>query len=403
MTDAPAGLYIHVPFCVRKCDYCDFYSTDNRSLIPAYVDALGREIQIRCRSQRRPQRLDRQDKIPAGTLYFGGGTPSLLSLDAVAEILARIRSRCRLLPGAEVTFEVNPGTVDRAYLAGLRNLGINRLSIGAQSFEPDKIAFLTRIHSREDTLAAVADAGRAGFRNIGLDLMYALPFETPDQWQRDLETAVHLEPVHLSCYMLTVEPDTPLRDRLDRGTFQPVPGGRRTQLFLETAAFLEKNGYLHYEVSNFARGRENRSRHNSAYWRMVPYFGFGPSAHSYTRSGPETGSGNYGVRSWNRSDVRGYIDSLKAGRLPVAETEILTRAQHILELAMLGLRTLDGIDTGRIDREMPGRGFDELYERLAAEGLGRFSDAGASRRFRLTRPGLARLDSILEAFAERIL
>ncbi|MCF8112829.1 MAG: coproporphyrinogen III oxidase family protein, partial [Desulfotignum sp.] len=194
------SLYIHVPFCKRKCPYCDFFSVTDLSVVPAYVDGVCKEIRLWA------DLAGVWSRMPVHTVYFGGGTPSLLSLDQMRQILDTVQHHFCLAAGPEITVEVNPGTVDDAFLAGLRHLGINRLSIGAQSFDPQKLSYLFRIHTRDQVFDTLAGAARAGFANLGLDLIYGLPNETPDVWQKDLEAALGCRPVHLSCYMLTIEP-----------------------------------------------------------------------------------------------------------------------------------------------------------------------------------------------------
>jgi oxygen-independent coproporphyrinogen-3 oxidase len=284
------SVYIHVPFCLKKCSYCDFYSTGTLSFLPAYVKGLQQEIEIRGKAKKK-----------ARTIYFGGGTPSLLPLEDVEKILETIRVCYRVSGNAEVTFEVNPGTVDESYLSGLKKLGVNRLSIGVQSFDPGKISVLGRIHTVDQSIGAIGAAESAGFENIGFDLIYGTPGETPKTWIRDLKTALGFKAAHLSCYMLTLEPGTPLAARYEEGLFQAPGPDLLTDLFTTTAVFLEQQGYEHYEISNFARGRKNRSRHNSNYWKMTPYDGFGPSAHSLGFPG-ETDPASP-VRSWNLADV----------------------------------------------------------------------------------------------------
>lgn len=411
----PAGnwsLYVHVPFCKRKCPYCDFFSVTDRSLIPAYVDGVCKEI--RMGSEMRtigPQG-------PLKSLYLGGGTPSVLSISQVGRIVEAVYQAFDVATDAEITMEVNPGTVDAAYLTALRQLGINRLSIGAQSFDPAKLSFLSRIHTRAQVFETLSGAVRAGFANLGLDLMYALPGETMEVWQTDLDTALALKPPHLSCYMLTLEPGTPLFDQFQNGRFKACDPDRRSDFFVHTSRVLENAGYVHYEVSNFAKERQFRSVHNTHYWERGTYIGVGPSAHSFLPGSlsdtcgqgpgigsgqgegrgfvPEVAGGAGPVRAWNEADIRVWLDHVTAGRPPWAGHEILSPAQETMERIMLGLRTDIGVDVNGLHRETRA-----LMKRLVHQGLGDFvccdrPDAG-SRRFRLTRAGLTRLDSIVAA------
>jgi oxygen-independent coproporphyrinogen-3 oxidase len=406
------SVYIHVPFCLKKCSYCDFYSTQALSFLPAYVASLQQEIQIRTGQSFRSGLADRLGPVSSkvNTIYFGGGTPSLLPLEDIKKILTTLYTCYPVAGDAEVTFEVNPGTVDQGYLSGLKSLGVNRLSIGVQSFDPYKIKVLSRIHTIEASIEAIEAAKSAGFDNIGLDLIYGTPGETLATWRQDLHRVLGFKVAHLSCYMLTLEPGTPLHTQYERGLFQATGSDFLTDLFMETSTFLEQHGYDHYEISNFARGVQNRSRHNCAYWQMTPYDGFGPAAHSFgflNDKGP--GVRDPGrvspVRSWNLADVNAYIQALSAGKLPVYEREELSLQQQMLERVMLGLRTSDGIDITAVDK-MTGQDFlttfAPLVDRLERQGLGEVL-AGPGKRFLLTLSGRARLDSIVEAFADQIL
>jgi len=403
------SLYVHVPFCKKKCPYCDFFSVTDRSLIPAYVDGVCQEI------RRWSEMKNTWLQAPLKSLYFGGGTPSVLSISQIGRILETVCQTFAVAIDTEITLEVNPGTVDAAYLSGVRQLGINRLSIGAQSFDPAKLSFLSRIHTRAQVFEALSGAARAGFSNLGLDLMYALPGETMGVWQTDLDAALALQPPHLSCYMLTLEPGTPLFDQYQSGRFKPCGPERRSDFFVHTSRVLENAGYAHYEVSNFAKDRRFRSVHNTHYWDRGPYIGAGPSAHSFLpqlsenpkpptpdqtnipaflkTSGP--------VRFWNPSDIRVWLKHLSAGRLPLEDHEILNPDQEMMERIMLGLRTDQGIDIRGSGRELRA-----VMAGLAGQGLGVLGehtdgDSG-SRRFRLTRAGLTCLDSLVDALIQKI-
>lgn len=407
----PLSVYIHVPFCLKKCSYCDFYSIGALSFLPAYVASLQQEIQIRTGQSPLYGLADRVGMDPqrVKTIYFGGGTPSLLPLEDVEKILTTLHTCYQVSESCEITFEVNPGTVDQCYLSGLKSLGVNRLSIGVQSFDLYKIKVLSRIHTIEASIEAIEAAKSAGFDNIGLDLIYGTPGETLATWRQDLHMVLEFKVAHLSCYMLTLEPGTPLHAQYKRGLFQAPGSGILTDFFMETSTFLEQHGYDHYEISNFARGVQNRSRHNCAYWQMTPYDGFGPAAHSFGSladkgQGPRD-TGLSPVRSWNLADVNAYIQALSAGKLPVYEREVLSLPQQMLERVMLGLRTSDGIDITAVDK-MTGQDFlttfAPLVDRLERQGLGEVL-ISPGKRFLLTLSGRARLDSIVEAFADKIL
>jgi oxygen-independent coproporphyrinogen III oxidase len=354
-------------------------------------------------------------RAQVATLYLGGGTPSVLSLGQVEHILATVRDKFHLAPDPEITFEVNPGTVDDAYLAGLKQMGITRLSIGAQSFVPEKLSFLSRIHTRKQVFDTLAGADRAGFSNVGLDLIYGLPGETPDIWQKDLETALGFQMAHLSCYMLTIAPETPFFDLCEKGLLCPCDRDLRMDFFVQTVELLENRGYTHYEVSNFALGLKNQSMHNAHYWKRGAYLGMGPSAHSFLPSDAGARQGVQGslqpapglfhltpqVRSWNVADVTSWLAHLAFGRIPEAGKETLTPVQEALEQVMLGLRTKHGIQVKGLDSDI-----QRFMARLEEQGLGRVylpeGQPEASRHFNLTRSGLTCLDNIVDAFAQKI-
>jgi oxygen-independent coproporphyrinogen-3 oxidase len=388
--------YIHVPFCIKKCRYCDFYSKTDLSLIPDYVAALVQEIRLRS------QLTVSQSKGNAATVYFGGGTPSLLGprhLEAVLQALDNAFGLCRQ---AEITLEANPGTLDNIHLKSFQGMGINRVSFGVQSFDPAQLSLLGRIHSADDAVYAVEKVRAAGIENISLDLIYGLPGQTGDHLIRELDAALALMPAHLSCYMLTLEQGTALHVMHARGKFLPMAQSDQVDLFCTAAKHLKARGWDHYEVSNFARHTSLRSLHNRAYWQMVPYHGFGPAAHSYAVKFDTDGSAVY-KRFWNAPDLNGYINTLKLGGLPESDSETLTLEQRQMEYVMVGLRTSMGLDirTGQnLWRNRFLTVFQRLLEDLENKGLARRRDAG--HRFVLTLEGWMRLDSIITSFVERI-
>ncbi len=227
-------------------------------------------------------------------------------------LLNTIKNSFSILPDAEISFEINPGTVDFEYLEKLKNIGVNRLSIGVQSFSDDKLEFLKRIHTADQAVKAIDDAEQAGFSNISLDLIYGLPFETQSMWLEDLEKAVNMKPAHLSCYMLTIEPLTPLDKYVKKGMVKPLGQESMSLLFKKTALVLCELQFEHYEISSFAKERGFRSKHNSQYWDMTPYLGFGASAHSFDGK----------KRSWNHKSIIKYIKDIDSDRLPVEDFEI---------------------------------------------------------------------------------
>ncbi|MBN1613720.1 MAG: radical SAM family heme chaperone HemW [Deltaproteobacteria bacterium] len=318
----PPGLYIHVPFCRSKCGYCSFYSVDTLHDLPSFLEDLPKEMSL----------YEAQFE-PFDTLYIGGGTPSLIKTDDLKILFEAIDQAFPFCGNREVTIEVNPSDVDLAYLDALRSLGVNRLNIGVQSFNDRILSFLGRRHNAVDAYAAVTAALAAGFDNIGIDLIYGIPGQELSQWIDTLNRALSLNIAHLSCYQLTLEKGIPLREHLEKsGALLPSERLQR-EFFLETSDRLESAGYIHYEVSNFAKGEHRASRHNIKYWNHTPYLGLGPSAHSYTA----------GKRWWNSRSVRGYMDRIGVGVIPVESSETLTLEQLRLEALFLGLRTRWGI------------------------------------------------------------
>jgi len=381
-----AGLYIHIPFCLKKCPYCDFYSITDTSLQPAFMDALASEM-----------RMTRGETLPFDTLYMGGGTPSVLDAKAVGRIIKTARQSYEILSDAEITLEVNPGTVTPEQLSMYRCSGVNRINIGVQSFNPDHLCFLGRIHSSRDADLAVQWAQKAGYKNIGFDLIYGIPGQTKKSWLLDLQLAVEFEPQHLSCYMLSFEQGTPLYNDRKKGCFEPLAEYRVCELFETTLEFLSDHGYVQYEISNFARetidksgfenSEVNRSRHNVKYWTFVPYIGLGPSAHSFLEP----------KRYWNCADVKKYIQDLKAGKLPFAGEERLSPEQLMIEAIYLGLRQTKGILIYVFDKKF-GVSFKRMFEEIISDfeekGLMEFSQ----NRCALTHRGMLYLDSIASMF-----
>ena len=317
-----AHVYVHVPFCVRRCSYCDF-SIAVRKRIPAaeYVECIRAEL-----------RGVGRRASGAATLYFGGGTPSLLPADAIASILLDVFSSTSLLDDVEVTLEANPEDVTRDRAAAWRRAGINRVSLGAQSFDDRVLRWMRRSHDAARIGEAVRVLRAAGFENISLDLIFALPEELGRDWARDLDGAMALAPEHLSLYGLTVEPRTPLARWISRGATRPPADDRYAEEYLFAHERVGRDGFVFYEVSNAARpGRA--SRHNSAYWSGRPYTGLGPAAHSFDGR----------ARRWNLSAWEAYRRTVSEGRSPVESEEVLTDEQRELERVYLALRTAEGL------------------------------------------------------------
>ncbi len=339
------GLYIHIPFCKTKCPYCDFYSITGSGQVPDFLAALDQEARLY------------RDQFPAlDSLFLGGGTPSLLDGPQLAELMKNLRRHFVFAPDSEISIEANPDDLTADKLALYRDLGVNRLSLGVQSFNESELRFLQRRHTATQTEQALSLIRAAGFTNLGLDLMYGLPGQTLDAWLKTLKKALSFAPEHLSCYQLTLAPETPLGRRFAAGQLNPLDEETQREFFLLTANFLTARGYLHYEVANFAREEKYVCRHNLKYWTRTPYLGLGPAAHSFQA----------GRRWWNISSVEKYCASLNAGEAPVAGAESLTPAQIRLETLYLGFRTQEGVSLETI-REQPGA--DAIVATLTQAGL----------------------------------
>ena len=316
------GLYIHIPFCLSKCHYCDFYSQTSISAIPDFLDALFKEME-----------MYRNRFLSFETVYIGGGTPSLLSPQELESILLRVRENFNLTITPEITIETNPADLSRSFLESMRKIGINRINIGIQSFDEKELDFLGRRHSVKQAISAIVASREVEFDNIGLDLIYGVPKQDMASWLETLKQALAFSPEHISCYQLTLEPKTPLGRRFHAGEFSAPGEELQYEFFMKTSQFLEDAGYIHYEVSNFARGGEHTSQHNQKYWDHSPFLGLGPAAHSF----------QWNQRWWSHHSLDQYLAAIKIGNLPIEETETLTMEQLRLEALYLGLRTKRGI------------------------------------------------------------
>jgi oxygen-independent coproporphyrinogen-3 oxidase len=328
------GIYVHVPFCVRKCRYCDFYSIPGGEetwdrycvLLPDELDLLIRSFPDLARER-------------ADTVYFGGGTPSLLGAGRLHRLLEEIRRRIPLANGAEVTLEANPGAIRGGDFARLLDSGFNRLSLGVQSFRPSALSALGRVHTAEAALDAFRSARESGFPSVGIDLVFGIPGQTEEDWAGDLRQAVGLRPDHLSAYALSPEPGTPIHAEIERGEASLPSDDTVAHMYDTARETLVRAGYRHYEISNFALpGRE--CRHNGKYWRREPYLGLGPAAHGLLF--PE-GSAPLGMRTANPPSLAEYASRIEAGRLPWEETGIRTAEDAWKEFLIFGLRTEDGV------------------------------------------------------------
>lgn len=321
-TPNKAGVYIHIPFCIKKCNYCAFLSGPaGPEVRQEYVNHLIEEIRLRSR------------EVPeADTIYFGGGTPSLLTPEQVGDILNEVRKAFRITEGAEVTLEANPGTLTEESLAGFREAGINRLSMGVQSMDDRRLRYLGRIHTAEDVRRDVKMAREAGFHNINLDLIFAIPGTDISDAMEDLEAIAALEPEHISFYSLQLEEGTSFFRDFEAGKLREVPDETDREMYHRGIQALREKGYRHYEISNFARpGCE--SRHNSKYWNMAEYVGLGLGASSYTGH----------RRTVNETDLKAYSETLDRGKLAFMEVHENSEADDISEAVFTGLRREEGV------------------------------------------------------------
>lgn len=368
-----AGLYIHVPFCARRCIYCDFYSNTDRSLIEPYIQALLHEMELRA---------DYLNGETIETIYLGGGTPSLLRETDLTRLFEKIDKLFGLGNANEITIEANPDDLHPDYVAQLRHLPINRISMGIQSFHDDDLKLLNRRHTAQEAIEAVGRCLRTGLDNISIDLIYGLPGQTPERWAKNLDTAISLGVPHLSAYHLTYEKGTQLDRLRETGLIRPVDEETSLTLFGQLIDRLNEAGYEHYEISNFARpGRY--SRHNSAYWQGIPYMGLGPSAHSYNKVS----------RQWNIASIGQYIQAIRRDQLPF-EREQLTPRDRYDDYIVTRTRTRWGLDPSEI-LEQFGPTYHDYFMRQAIKAEKGGMLEKHEGKFRLTRAGIFVSDSVM--------
>jgi oxygen-independent coproporphyrinogen III oxidase len=379
-----ASLYLHIPFCEHKCIYCDFYSIAPReteesydNLVQRFLTALAREISLR--------RQDTTFQSTYETIFFGGGTPSLLSPAAIASILNHLSRSFSISDNVEVTLETNPGTVDLMKLRDFKSAGINRMSFGIQSFHEKDLKFLTRIHSADQARENIRNAFKAGFDNVNFDLIFALPGQTLELWNSNLQQALELDPTHISCYSLIVEPNTPLHRMVEAKQVAPLAIDEDAEMYEKTMTVLSDAGFEQYEISNFAKPGF-KCRHNITYWNHSNYLSFGPSAHSFWN----------GKRWWNLSNVVGYSDSLTKGMIPVAGEETLSSQQWLDETIYLGLRS-EGIHLPSFERRFHKdllKEFKSIIDGLLTDNLASIEES----HLRLTAKGYLLCDEICRSF-----
>ncbi len=335
-----AGIYIHIPFCKQACSYCDFHFSTSLKSKEAFVSSLIREIELQ------KNYLGQDAKIE--TVYFGGGTPSLLSAYELDRIFKTLYDTFSIDKNAEITLEANPDDLSKTKLKELKSSPVNRLSIGIQSFFDADLKLMNRAHTAQHAENCIKESLQTGFENITIDLIYGTPGLTNENWKKNLEKAFSFGISHLSSYSLTVEQKTPLDNYIKKGKVKPVDEGQSAEQFLILMGETAKNGYEQYEISNFCKPGFH-SRHNSNYWKGIKYLGLGPSAHSF--------DGN--SRQWNVSNNFKYIQSISENKVP-SEKEILTTEQKFNEYMMIGLRTSTGISLEKVKAEFGGNFLNTL-------------------------------------------
>jgi oxygen-independent coproporphyrinogen-3 oxidase len=321
-----AGVYIHIPFCRKACHYCNFHFSTSALQRAELVSAILHEIDLR----------ENYLSEPVSTIYFGGGTPSILPTPDIERILTRIMRTFVVKAGAEITFEANPDDISETKLNEWKETGVNRLSIGVQSFFEDDLTWMNRAHTASQAIESINAAHAAGFNNLTIDLIYGTPTLTDDKWRSNVEKAIELQIPHLSCYALTVEPKTALDKLIKQKKLAEVDPEKQARHFELLMQWMEHAGYEQYEISNFARPGL-RSRHNSSYWEGKPYIGLGPSAHSF----------NGYSRQWNVANNALYLQSILKNSIPFEE-EILSEEQQLNEYIMTSLRTSEGLSLEKV-------------------------------------------------------
>ena len=389
------SLYIHIPFCKKRCSYCDFNTYAGRdALIPAYQAALIEEIRIA---------ISTQPLLKVQSIYFGGGTPSILDAPFYAKVIGEISALSEVAPDCEITLEANPGTLDGEYLRAIRSAGVNRLSLGVQSMDSLDLARLDRIHGINDVLESVRQARRAQFDNLSLDMIFGMPWQSLDSWQNGLDRAILLQPEHFSLYSLIIETGTPLYAWYQKGWVESQDEDREADMFEYAMDALEKAGFVHYEISNWARqqeGHDFQSRHNRQYWLNRPYFGFGAGAHGYVN----------GVRTVNALTIPDYIQKVTAytpaGRglnvFPASVSqEAVDMPTQMRDFMLLGLRLVhDGVSADRFET-LYGQAMDRVFKKeinqLLAQGLVEWVGPTAAT-LRLTRRGVFLANRVFREF-----
>jgi oxygen-independent coproporphyrinogen-3 oxidase len=371
-----SGIYFHIPFCKVKCNYCDFYKSTDLANINNFLQALEKEVAIRGAYL--------SDKN-IETIYFGGGTPSVLKREEVKKLLNLIRSTFNVNHEAEITFEANPDDLSPEYLRQLVDTGINRLSIGIQSFSDDDLKFMGRRHTAQQAVDAVVNAQKAGIENISVDLIYGIPGMSFQQWKANLDMVFNLNVQHLSAYHLTFHEGTPFWSNLQKGVFKEIDEDESLQQFEELISESVKHGLIQYEISNFAL-EGYFSKHNSSYWNQTEYLGLGPSAHSYNKTS----------RHWNVSDIKKYTEKILNGHI-AGEFEVLTVTDRYNDYLITGLRTIWGVDEDYIMSEFGPEislHFKQNCQRLLPSGI----IESKNNRIFISKNGIFISDKIISEF-----
>lgn len=338
-----AGIYIHIPFCRQACHYCDFHFSTSLKNKDELLRAIRKEIRLQ---------KDYLQTKTLNTIYFGGGTPSMLTREEISGLLEEISKYYLIEQNAEITLEANPDDLTIGKLEELVQTRINRLSIGIQSFRDEDLRFLNRVHSAKEALGSVRNARKTGFKNITVDLIYGIQTLSNEDWKRNVTQVLELEVPHISCYSLTVEPKTAFAGFIEKGKIENIDSRKSAEQFEILMKELAKNGFIHYEISNFCK-EGFYSRHNSNYWKGEKYLGLGPSAHSYDGTS----------RQWNVKSNSAYISSLEKDAVSF-EKEELTEAQKYNEYVLISLRTIWGTDMDFVRKAFPAAAFDHLEKEM---------------------------------------
>jgi oxygen-independent coproporphyrinogen-3 oxidase len=377
-----AGIYIHIPFCSKACHYCNFHFSTSLKLKNDFLTALLKEIEITASAV--PGSEETAGYLAGDTIetiYFGGGTPSLLSEQELSAILQQLGNHYSIAPGAEITLEANPDNISASNLRGWKSAGINRLSIGIQSFFDEDLLWMNRAHNSAQSINAIDLSKAEGFDNLTIDLIYGTPGLTDEKWKENVQIAVGAGIAHLSCYALTVEPSTALHNLIRQKKVSDIDQEKQAAQFIMLMEWMETAGYEHYEISNFAKPGA-RSRHNTSYWQGKRYLGLGPSAHSFNGS----------ARRWNIANNALYIQSMNNNQLPI-ETEALTATQQVNEYIMTALRTIEGLNLQVMEKRF-GMNISESLQSSAKKYIESGKMQRLEERLQLTQEGKLYADGI---------